>query len=282
MGCANDPLATPPDGGPADGGTRTLLGGARPVHLVVPSAYDGTTPLPLIVLLHGRGASGRVQDGYWQLSAYTREHGVFTLAPDGTRDASGERVWDATDVCCGGGQDDVTYLMGLVDEAESLYAIDPRAVYFVGHSNGGFMSYRLACDHPERIAAIGVLAGATWKDESRCPGTEPVSVLHIHGTADDLVPYDGDAFMPGARESVERFAARAGCDLATTVDRAPFDLETSIAGPETTVLDWQAGCAPGIGLELWTIVGGQHIPVLASDYAERLVTWLLAHRKPGP
>lgn len=277
-GCGDTP-ADAPDGGAADGGMRTLLGGARPVRLSVPAAYDGTTPLPLIVLIHGRGVSGRLQDTYWQLSAYTREHGIFTLAPDGVRDASGERVWNAT-TCCGDA-DDVGYLMGLVDEIESLYAIDPAAVYFVGHSNGGLMSYRLACDYPGRIAAIGVMAGATWKDESQCPGTEPVSVLHIHGTADDLVPYDGNDMFPGARESVERFATRAGCDLAMTTDGTPFDLEPSIAGAETTVLEWNAGCAPGIGLELWTIPGGQHIPVLANDFAERLVAWLLAHRKPA-
>ena len=283
VACVDDPPASAPDAGAElDAGTRTLLGGARPVRIVVPSTYDGTTPLPLIVLIHGRGASGRLQDAYWQLSAYTRAHGIFTMAPDGTRNDSGDRVWDATDVCCGGGQDDVNYLMGLVDEAESLYAIDPAAVYFVGHSNGGLMSYRLACDHPERIAAIGVMAGATWKDESRCPGAEPVSVLHIHGTADDLVPYDGNAVLPGARESVERFATRAGCDLAMPSVGAPFDLEPTIAGPETTVIEWHTGCSAGLGYELWTIPGGAHIPSLAGDYAERLVGWLLAHRKPAP
>lgn len=283
VGCAKDAPASAPDGGtPGDAGTRTVLGGTRPVRIAVPSTYDGTTPMPLVVLLHGHGASGRLQDAYWRLSAYTRAHGVFTLAPDGRRDASGERFWDATDVCCGGGDEDVDYLMGLVDEAESLYAIDPAAVYFVGHSNGGLMSYRLACDYPGRIAAIGVMAGSTWMDETRCPATEPVSVLHIHGTADDLVPYDGSAVLPGARESVERFATRAGCDLAMTSDGTAFDLEPSIAGPETTVLEWHAGCATGIGLELWTMQGGTHIPGLADDYAERLVGWLLAHPKPAP
>jgi polyhydroxybutyrate depolymerase len=281
-GCPEEAPVAPPDAGSADGGVRATLGGARPVRMSVPDAYDGVTPLPLIVLLHGHGVSGRLQDAYWQLSAYTSAHGIFTLAPDGRVDAAGERYWDANDLYYTGGDEDVVYLMGLVDEAERLYAIDPSAVYFVGHSNGGLMSYRLACDHADRIAAIGVMAGTTWVDESRCGATEPVSVLHIHGTADDLVPFDGNATMPGARETIERWATRAGCDLATTVDGAPFDLETSIPGPETTVLEWQAGCAPGIGLELWTIPGGQHIPAIASDYAERLVAWLLAHRKPAP
>jgi polyhydroxybutyrate depolymerase len=94
------------------------------------------------------------------------------------------------------------------------------------------------------------------------------------------VPYDGNAVLPGARESVERFATRAGCDLTMTSDGAPFDLEPSIAGAETSLLEWHTGCATGLGFELWTIPGGAHIPSLADDYAERLVGWLLSHRKP--
>ena len=66
--------------------------------------------------------------------------------------------------------------------------VDPYRIYVAGHSNGGFMSYRLACTHADRIAAIVSLAGATFDTPADCSPTEPVAVLQIHGTADDTCP----------------------------------------------------------------------------------------------
>src|SRR5688572_16916637 len=72
----------------------------RPARLVVPDAYDGETPLPVVFLLHGFGASGIAQDAYFRLSATARERGLYAITPDGTMGSDGRRFWNATDACC--------------------------------------------------------------------------------------------------------------------------------------------------------------------------------------
>ena len=113
------------------------------------------------------------------------------------------------------------------------YNVHPGRVYLLGHSNGGYMSYRLACDASDRITALASLAGATFKSPSKCNATEPVSVLQVHGTQDDLVPYEGYASSLGALEplnyGVPQRVLRSG-----NTPRQPTSRTTSM-GAETEV-----------------------------------------------
>jgi polyhydroxybutyrate depolymerase len=265
-----------------------VAGGDRPVTVLVPDGYDPAVPAPLVVLLHGYGANGLVQDAYFGLAPVAEARGILYAHPDGNQDPQGNRFWNATDACCdffGSGVDDVGYLVGLVDEIASKVSVDPKRVYFVGHSNGGFMSYRLACEAGDRIAAIISLAGATWLDPADCGAASPVSVAQIHGTMDDTVPYDGGplggggTMIPSALDSVAYFANVAGCDAAIADTTTTYDLDSGIAGSETTVQSF-GGCSAGYAAELWTIPGGAHIPALSDGYSDVLVDFLLAHPKP--
>jgi polyhydroxybutyrate depolymerase len=268
--------------------TKTVFGGARPVTLEVPKAYDGRKKYPLLVLLHGYSATGYLEESYLQLHTLVDEHGVLLAAPDGTTNPMGYQFWNAMDACCDyyhTGVDDVGYVSGLIDEIAATYNVDPKRIYVMGHSNGGWMSYRMACDRADKIAAIVVLAGATWKDPSRCAPTHAVSVLHIHGDQDAEVIYAGgvntaaeDAQYPGAMESVSDWAAYDHCGSTFTMG-ASLDLDTALAGAETTVAK-RDGCPPGVGLELWTIMGGTHIPNFGPSFREMTWAWLEAHPKP--
>ncbi len=271
VGAASDAAST-------DGGELPReIGGDRPARVVVPSSYDGSTPTPLLVLLHGYSASGAIQDLYFGMSRATRMRGMLLVIPDGTVDARGNRFWNATDACCdfdGIGPDDVGYLRGLIAEMKSFYNVDAGRVYLVGHSNGGFMSYRMACDASEDITAIVSLAGSTFGDESRCNPTRPVSVLQIHGTLDTTVPYNGRSFgFPSARETVQRFATRAGCSGTETA--TPVDFDRALPGDETRVERW-VDCTDDLAAELWSIEGGGHIPALNRTATSTILDWLLA------
>ena len=260
-------------------------GGDRPVTVKVPSSYDPATPTPLLVLLHGYSATGAIQDLYFGLTPVAEARGIVYAHPDGTTDTSGNQFWNATNACCdfgATGVDDVGYLLGLVDEISAKVNIDPKRIYFAGHSNGGFMSYRMACEASDRIAAIVSLAGAGYADAEACGASEPLSVLQIHGDMDATVLYAGGTLgapHPSAAESTSYFAALAGCDAALTDGGAPLDLDSGLAGAETTVQTY-ANCSAGVDVELWTIIGGGHIPSLAPGFAEKLTDFLLAHPKP--
>jgi polyhydroxybutyrate depolymerase len=268
----------------AGAGPPSSLGTAeRPAELVLPADYDGVTAFPAVVLLHGYGANGGAQDLYLGLSRAARIEGFYVVIPNGTVDAGGRRFWNATPACCdfaATGVDDVGYLTGLLDELEATVPVADGQVFFVGHSNGGFMSYRMGCERADRVAAFASLAGSDFATDTDCVPSQPVSVLQIHGDLDGTIFYGGGApgetfgVYPSAPEAVARWATRASCD-GTTVDGDALDLEGTLAGAETETVRYESGCTAGA--ELWTIRGGGHIPNLNREFAPAVLAWLRAH-----
>lgn len=270
------PAATgAPDAGP--------LGGDRPVTMFVPSSYRSDKRWPLVILLHGYGASGVAQELLFQLQPLAESRGFLFMHPDGTVDSTGKRFWNATDACCDfdhTGIDDSAYIQGLIDQAKSIYSVDPKRVYLIGHSNGAYMSYRMACDHADSIAAIASLAGATYLDTTKCTPTEPVNVLEMHGNADQTVPYDGEAgSYPGAQDTVKIWATYDGCSLTPGTSAPPEDFAGDSAA-ETTITRYDSGCRPGGSAELWTLDGQGHIPSVNDNWRNGVIDWLFAHSKP--
>jgi polyhydroxybutyrate depolymerase len=264
--------------------------GRGPVSVHVPPAYDPAEPLPLVVALHGYTATGAILEATFQLTPLADELGFFYVTPDGNTDILGNPYWNATGACCdlfNTNVDDSSYLRALIEEIKDVLTVDRRRVYVVGHSNGGFMAYRMACDHADTIAAVASLAGATFLNPAACSRTEPVHVLQIHGTADTTIEYDGGQvvfFMdpyPGAVQTVQTWATYDGCALVSS-GGPNLDLDSGLPGAETTVSRYTTACAPGGSAELWTIAGGQHVPNVNDNFRRGVVEWLFAHPKPVP
>lgn len=262
--------------------------GRGPVEVFLPAGYDPEVPTPLVIALHGYGASGNSVEGYLRFLDVIDEFGFLYAHPDGTQDGLGNRFWNATDACCNffdSEVDDSQYLLDLVDAITGQLNVDDRRIYFTGHSNGGFMSYRMACDHSDVVAAIASLAGATFDNPNDCAPAEPVHVLQVHGTADDVILYGGGGILgnsyPGAVESVEQWADFDGCSLIPDDSAPPIDLDTSIPGDETTILRYETGCMAGGSGELWTIDGGVHSPSVTGTFAPFVMEFFLAHPKAG-
>ncbi len=261
--------------------------GRGPVTVFVPDSYQPGTPAPLVMLLHGGAATGDWQESYMHFLPLSEEYGFLYVHPDGTLDQAGTRFWNATDACCDwyhSGVDDSGYLEEVIDAIKGELDVDPRRVYLIGHSNGAFMSYRMACDHSETIAAIAGLAGATYYHPEDCAPDVPVNVLQIHGTLDSIVPYAGGSFagvpFPGAIASTEQWASFAGCSLLPDVSAPPIDLEGAIPGNETTVRRYRTNCSPEGSGELWSMQGGGHSPTLSPTFSRLVIEYLLAHPKP--
>ncbi len=268
---------------PDDPASTLGVAAGRPASVRVPSDYDPNVEYPLVILLHGYSASGGVQNIYFGLSNQVTALGFILVVPDGTVTSEGARCWNATDACCNfdtDDGDDVGSLRGLIAEAQANYRVDPRRVYLFGHSNGGFMAHRMACEASDLVSSVVSLAGSTFVDDASCaPTTYPVSVLAMHGDADDTVLYDGNQFYPGASETIRRFAVHAGCDTSNPAIAPNIDVVGSIAGAETTVLQY-SGCPEGVDVDFWTLVGAPHIPgPWVASALDSMVNWMLGHRR---
>ena len=276
--CACDGPVVTVDAATRDAGGRPpdVIGPEdRPARLFVPPAHDGVTELPLVVLLHGYTVDSFVQDLYFGMTRYARSEGFYLLLPDGTLDADGEPHWDVI----GAVVDDHAYLRGLIEDVMAIAPVDPGDVSIVGHSNGAFMAYRLACDSADRVTSIASLAGSDVIAD--CTPADDVSILEIHGNADGTVAYEGGSIaglvFPAATDVVATWAARVGCDTSATTMGTPLDLTYDVDGAETSVLAYGDGCRAGV--ELWTMNGVDHIPSLQPAFTTTVLAWLRAHAR---
>jgi polyhydroxybutyrate depolymerase len=264
----------------------------RPVNLYVPSTYDGQTPTPLVIALHGFSGTGSGLEGYMRFQPLAEARRFLYCYPEGTIDAWGNHFWNGTD---GGGDfgntgvDDAGYLRRLIEEIAGRLAVDRKRIHLFGHSNGGRMVYRMACESADLIAGIVSLAGLPSLDLSQCAPTEPVNILHIHGTADETAAYAGTAVtspsfpanMPasaGALQAVRNWAGLNSASNPITEAAPSLDLTLDVAGSDTVVTRY-TNSPPGGAVELWTIVNGLHSPTLSTNFSPRVIDWLLAHPK---
>jgi polyhydroxybutyrate depolymerase len=268
----------------ADAGTLTRTVDMRPYRVVVPTSYSAAKPMPMLLLLHGYSETSTSIDAYFATRALAESKGFLLVLPDGNTDSSGLQYWNADDACCdlyGKHPDDVGYLHDVITDVKSAFNVDAKRVYAAGHSNGAFMSHRLACDHADEIAGIVALSGMVWLDATKCAPSASVAVLQVHGTLDSLVYYNGgttaDAAYPSAPATVATWAAKNGCDATLTDTKRPLDLDTALPGSETKVETHT--CTTGAA-ELWTIQGANHFPTFGADWAPTFYAFLQAHPKP--
>jgi len=233
------------------------------VHLPA-HAIDGA-PLPLVVVLHGGAGNGLSAARQTHFSDAADAAGFMVVYPNGTDRARpflnamgkpGFLTWNAGR-CCGyamqNGVDDVGFVRSMVARLEQNYPIDSRRIYATGISNGGMMAYRLACDASDIFAAVGVVSGVVLAQP--CQPRAPVSVIHIHGTADQYVLIDGGVgaksltrtSYPPARDSVSLWATADGCRTQAQASPAP--------GVES--LDYR-DCRGGTEVLYDVIAGGGH------------------------
>ena len=186
----------------------------RSYVLYIPSGLDPAQPAPVILGFHGGFGSPKDFTRVTDLPTQAGNVGFVVVLPEGYR-----RSWNAGD-CCGPAQrqniDDVTFIKLLLDDLASVVKIDPRRVFATGFSNGGKLSYRLACELSDRIAAIAPVSGSMGV--STCTLIQPVSVLHFHGTADRFAPIEGGKGALGStgalapvRLGLETFARENHC-----------------------------------------------------------------------
>ena len=269
----------------AGGSITGPIGGERPVTVIAPPAYSPNVAAPLLLLLHGYSAGGDVQELYLDLGTEAAKRGYLFAHPDGSIDKGGLEFWNATDACCdfyGSGIDDSTYLAKTIADIQLVFNVDARRIYLMGHSNGAFMSHRVACDHADLISAIATLSGSQYKDATQCKPSEPVSALIIQGTLDSVILYGGGKLFgkdyPGAMETAQDWANNDGCKGAPNESLPNLDL-VGLPIAETQVLRWE-NCAAKSSVEHWRIGGATHIPLFKKNFNAELFDFFDGHAKP--
>jgi polyhydroxybutyrate depolymerase len=162
------------------------------VHL--PPSYDPVKSWPVVLVLHGGGGNGTQMAEMTGFSKKADREGFIAVYPNGSgRWQKRFLTWNAGNCCAWAYEnriDDVGFIRALIGQLKKDYVVDGNRVFATGISNGGMMSYRLACELSDQIAAIGPVAGGQNVD---CSPARPVSVIILHGTSDLYVRYEGGA-----------------------------------------------------------------------------------------
>ena len=223
----------------------------RNYRLAIPTAYDANKSYPLVFNLHGFGSTAAEQEFYSDMNRVGEAEGFLICYPDGI-DNAWNVGWEF-----GSEADDVGFISTLIDEISGNYNIDSERIYSCGMSNGGFMSYRLACEMNDRIAAVasvtGSMAPLIFPD---CDPGKAVSVMQIHGTADGTVPYSGDPDINIHIDTLVAFwADNNGC--AEEADTS--DVEDINMTDNTTVKKIQySDCSNDSEVLFFKVDGGGH------------------------
>jgi polyhydroxybutyrate depolymerase len=220
--------------GAAPAATFEFDGLERTYRVFRPAALASAAPVPLVVMLHGGFGTGLQAEKSYHWDEEAARFGFVVLYPDGIR-----RAWNAG-ICCGAPQrnnvDDVGFLSALIERVARDQNVDRSRIYLTGISNGAMMAYRMACEAPLDIAAIGPVAGTL---PVSCAQAKPTSALAIHGLLDKLVPFEGGAASVAHWRKIDRCAAPA----------------VSSSG---SVTESRAACAQGRAVELIAIAGVGH------------------------
>ncbi len=247
--------------------TMTSSGESRWYYQDVPSAHDGTTPVPLVLDFHGYSEGADVHLQMSQLTKLGATEGFVTLTPMGTGPVP---RWDAAL-----GSKDVTFTGEMLDAVEENLCIDTNRVFVTGLSNGAFMTSAIACALGDRVAAVAPVAGV--RDIADCAPERPVPVVAFHGTADGFVSFNGglgeealdlpapDGSGKTLRDTLtpDQLSERSATDavpaiMAAWAKRNGCAADTTEKQVAADVVEVSYECEPGDDAVLYRVEGGGH------------------------
>jgi polyhydroxybutyrate depolymerase len=226
----------------------------RTYRIYKPTIYTGSTARPLILNFHGYTSSAFSQQYYGNFMPVADTANFIVVHPQGTLDPSNQPYWNAGIYTTG--VNDLQFISQLIDTIKASFNIDPNCIYSTGLSNGGFMSNYLACNLSNKIAAIASVAGTMFSAWSgTCAPGRPVPALHIHGTADPTVPYNGGSGFIHADSLVKYWRVNTNCNPVPTSSNVP-NINTTDGCTATHYI--YSGGTGGASVELYKINSGGH------------------------
>lgn len=245
--------------------TRTVkIGDLTRSYIVhVPPSYDGSKPLPVVLIFHGGGSNAEQMIRFCGLNEKSDEAGFLAVYPSGTGVFLRMLTWNGGN-CCGyamrNNVDDVAFVRALLDDLAQVAKIDEKRVYATGMSNGAIISYLLASELSDRIAAIAPVAGPMGTKD--CNPKQPVPVIHFHGTKDEFASFKGGPSPKSAsgtnfysvEHSVRAWVKANGCPSEPKVEKMPDKADDGM----TVIRKTYGPGRDGAEVILFAIEGGGH------------------------
>lgn len=237
---------------------KTLVSGGltREYRIYIPAMYDGTKAVPLVFNFHGYTSNNLAQEFYGDFRPVADTANFIVVHPQGTV-IGGGNAWNNFDLATT--PDDVAFTSDMIDSLKANYNIDLNRVYSTGLSNGGFMSYDLACKLNSRIAAIASVSGSMIASHfNTCNVLRPTPILQIHGDIDAVVSYNGTGGIIASVHIdtlVKKWVKQNNCN--------PSPIQTQVPNLSTTdgcTAEHYAYINGGNEsvVELYKIIGGGH------------------------
>lgn len=199
-------------------GTYVFDGQERGYSVYLPESYSDSSEFPLVIYFHGYNMAVTTELGYIQLHVDAAANDFIVAYPESSKASSNSYAnWNS-----GGGDhptfssipdvDDIGAVEVLIDTLRERYNINEDMIFATGFSNGGMMAYKLACQLSDRIAAIasvgGTMSNSTYEE---CNPSRPVPVIVFHGTLDNNVPFNGNAYWHSVEESISYWVNLNNC-----------------------------------------------------------------------
>jgi len=232
-----------------------VQGQTRSYLIYIPEGLDPSRPAAVLFAFHGFAEDGQQALSYTGFDDLAETERFIAIYPNGTGLSTRDLSWDSGS-CCGYAAiervDESAFVRAILTDLSTLAKVDPRRIYVAGFANGGMLSYRLGCDMPDVFAAMASVDG-DLSYYGACQPKQPVSLIHIHGLADKVIPYAGTS-LPGFGEQyppvsygIATWAELDGCATPARISR-----EGSVT------LTVYSGCRFGSGVELYAIQGLGH------------------------
>lgn len=237
--------------------TKSIMhdGEERSYILYLPANYTGETAVPLVFNFHGYTSNATEQMWYGDFRTIADTAGFIIVHPEGTL-LNGSTHWNVGGWTLGSTTDDVGFTSSLIDALAEQYNIDLNRVYSTGMSNGGYMSFLLACQLGDKIAAVASVTGSmTPQIFDNCNPTHPTPILQVHGLADGVVPYIGAFWTKPINDVLAYWTAYNRCSNTPIVTAVP---NTSLLDGSTVKHELYEGGDNGTTVEHYKITGGGH------------------------
>lgn len=219
----------------------------------VPTSYNTGDHLPMVFNLHGYTSNAMQQQLYSGMNATAEANNFIVVYPNGLGNA-----WNSgfAPPYNGTFPNDVGFISKIIDTMVTLYGVDLTRVYSCGMSNGGFQSYRLACDLENRIAAIASVTGSmTATMQTNCTLSRKVPVLEIHGTMDPTVNYYGGSGITSTEDVIDFWVDKNSCTPTHDTTDVP---NTNTTDNSTVQKIKYRTCSEGAQVWLYKVTNGAH------------------------